>query len=658
MAFDGITCDLLTKELNTILSGARIDKVYMPDKYTVILNLRGLATNKNKLFDDSSLTVFDGSKLLISFAPSNPRINLTDTSRENPAVPPSFCMLLRKYLSGAHITSVVNPNVERIIEINISTVNELKDVCDYKLTVELMGRYSNLILINQHGKIIDSAIHIDFSINRVREVMPARIYEYPPAQNKIIPYDIISILDRADSGYEDLCQINGYVLPIFISEQKRPLSKAVLNSIKGLSPLLVQQIINTAELDDRLTVQMLSDKELERFIASLRTFCNQITDYNKHGYAYFSDIGDSLEFSPIKLNGYTNEKECGSLSEAIEIFNSNRDKLIDIENKKSRLRTIVNNALSKTLHKEEQHKADYDEGSKADTYKKYGDLILSNIYRINDKKSMVTVEDYYSEECPSIDIPLDPTMNANDNAQEYYKRFRKSKRKFELASAYLEDDSQAIMYLRTLKTAIEAASTGDDIEAINEEIKTLTDSARQKNTEGSNKNFNPNRNVGMSKSGKASSRALRAAALRAKNNARNNKNNKKESQTKDNYRKYTSTDGHTILCGRNNIQNDNLTFHVADKSDWWFHVKGLPGTHVILQLQPDETIPSDSSVLEAASLAAFFSRSTIIEEHSTQDLKVEIDYCPVSHVKKIPKAKPGMVIYEGYYSINVIPKEL
>ncbi|MCQ2533177.1 MAG: NFACT family protein [Clostridia bacterium] len=655
MAFDGITCDLLTNELNRILTGARIDKIYMPDKYTVILNLRGITASKLTGFDDETISFIDKSKLLICFAPSNPRINLTDKTRENPAIPPSFCMLLRKYLSGAHITSVVNPGVERILEINISTINELRDVCDLKLTVELMGRYSNLILINQHGKIIDSAIHIDYSINRVREVMPARIYEYPPVQNKIIPYDIEDIFNGINTNLWDLISVNDKSYPILISEQNRPLSKALLNSIKGLSPLLVQAIISDADIDDRMTPNMMKPSEAKRLEDSLLAFCKSIKSYNGKSYVYYSDTGDSSEFSPIKLNSYSNEAVCGSLSEAIELYNGNKDRIIDIENKKNRLRTIVNNALSKVLHKQEQHKSDVDEGLKADIYKKYGDLILSNIYRITDKCDSVQVEDYYEEGCPLITIPLDVTLNSNDNAQDYYKRFRKAKRKLELSSTYLEDDNQAIFYLRTLKTAIDAANSVDDINAIDEEIQMLVESSSRNSTKVKKENLDPNRTVGMAKSGKASSRALRAAAQRAKSNSQKNKKDSKKSISKDNYRKFLSTDGHVILCGRNNIQNDNLTFSVANKEDWWFHIKGLPGTHVILQKRIDEDIPSDSSVIEAASIAAYFSRSTVIEEHSTQDLKVEIDYCPVSHVKKIPKAKPGMVIYEGYYSINVVP---
>lgn len=655
MAFDGITCDLLTNELNRILTGARIDKIYMPDKYTVILNLRGITASKLIGFDDDTISFIDKSKLLICFAPSNPRINLTDKTRENPAIPPSFCMLLRKYLSGAHITSVVNPGVERILEINISTVNELRDVCDLKLTVELMGRYSNLILINQHGKIIDSAIHIDYSINRVREVMPARIYEYPPVQNKIIPYDIDDIFAGNNNACWDIVSINDIFFPILSSEQNRPLSKALLNSIKGLSPLLVQAIISDTDIDDRKTPIMLNQTESIRLHKALSAFCKSIKSYNGKSYVYYTDAGDSSEFSPIRLNSYSNEAVCGSLSEAIELYNSNRDRVIDIENKKNRLRTIVNNALSRVIHKQEQHSKDVEEGQKADIYKKYGDLILSNIYRITDKSDSVDVEDYYEEGCPTITIPLDITLNSNDNAQDYYKKFRKAKRKLELSSAYLEDDNQAVFYLRTLKTAIDAATSTEDIEAINDEIQMLVENTSHNASKSKKENLDPNRNVGMAKSGKASSRALRAAAQRAKANSQKNKKDNKKSLSKDNYRKYLSTDGHVILCGRNNIQNDNLTFSVANKEDWWFHIKGLPGTHVILQKRIDEDIPSDSSVIEAASIAAYFSRSTIIEEHSTQDLKVEIDYCPVSHVKKIPKAKPGMVIYEGYYSINVIP---
>jgi predicted ribosome quality control (RQC) complex YloA/Tae2 family protein len=234
----------------------------------------------------------------------------------------------------------------------------------------------------------------------------------------------------------------------------------------------------------------------------------------------------------------------------------------------------------------------------------------------------------------------------------------------ELAENYLKEDELAAQYLRSLSAAVTAASSVEDLDAINEEIKSEISgdsgfrkgSASKARTQGAG---DPNKMVGVAKSGKASSRALREAAKRANMGKAKNQNKERALPC----RRYITSDGYEILAGRNNIQNEQLTFHTASRRDWWFHVKGLPGTHVILRTKPNEEMPSDNAVLEAASLAAFFSKAIILEEHMTSEdskpgqLKAEVDYCPVSHVKKIPGAKPGMVIYEGYYSVLVEAKE-
>ncbi len=630
MALDGITCELLAYELNNELTGARIDKIFEPDKHTIILHIR----SNGRI-----------NRLLISINPSAPRIHFTESTRENPQTPPGFCMLLRKYLSGAKIVSVTNPGYERIIEFHVSTIDELHDTKEIRLIVELMGRYSNAILVNSTGKIIDSAIHVDYSISRVREVMPARIYEYPPFQDKL------SIEEAYKLTSDNL-------LPVKEEESNRPVEKALLNSIKGMAPILSRQLCIKANVEERMPVSKLSSSDSER----LRNECNllfeAIINKNYSPSTYYSGDNQAEEFSPFNYIGYPVVVKSDTLSQAIDAFYLKKDAYIDLDNKRQRLITIINNALSHATKKAEIHKADCLEGEKSDIYKKYGDLILSYIYMIKDKNDKVTVSDFYVDPPKDITIPLDPKLSANDNAQEYYKKFRKSKRKYELSSEYLADDLSALEYLRTLKTAAQSANCEDDILALNYEIETLIVSPSKSNKEKKS-NINPNTTVGLAKSGKASSRALREAAKKA--NMKNKSSKKSEKPLP--YRKYLSSDGYQILCGRNNIQNEELTFKVADKNDWWFHVKGLPGTHVILKCRQGEEMPSDDAVIEAAQTAAFYSKTIMIEEHNSiegsraGDIKAEIDYCPISHVKKIPGAKPGMVIYEGYYSIVVSAKE-
>ncbi len=632
MALDGLTCSLLARELDNELSGARIDKIFQPDKHTIFIHIRSNTGNK---------------KLLISFNPSAPRIHITNTTRENPSMPPSFCMLLRKHCSGARISSIKCPNYERIIEISFLTTDELHDVKEMKLVIELMGRYSNCILVNHNNRIIDSSIHVDFSVSRVREVMPARLYEYPPSQNKLIPEEAIE-------------KLNSNSLPILEDEMNRPLAKGLLNSIKGFSPLVVNQICVKANVENDKPIKALTTDETSRLIDTLSSELSKVLSGETNPVYCLTEDNEPKDFCYTNLEGFENVFDCSSISEAIDEYYSLKESNIDFENKRQALLAIVNSALVHATKKYEIHNADYEEGQKAESYKKKGDILLCFAYMIKTKDTSITCQDIYDELGRDITIPLDPSLNATDNAQEYFKKFHKAKRKYELSAEYIEDDINALDYLRSLKTAIYSATSDEDLDAIrmelNQEASFIKKEKKQKHI---NNPIDPNKTVGVSKSGKASSRALRAAAQKASQKQKKN-NQPKETST---YRKYVSTDGHDILCGRNNIQNDQLTFKIANKDDWWFHIKGLPGTHVILVKKPYEDMPSDSSIEEAAQTAAFFSRSTIIDEHMNGEgsksglIKAEVDYCPVSHVKKIPKAKPGMVIYEGYYSINVTAKE-
>ncbi|MCR5328651.1 MAG: NFACT family protein [Saccharofermentans sp.] len=637
MTLDGITCQLLANELNTELEGKRVDKIYMPDRHTVILHIR-----------------FTGGyrKLLISIDPGSPRICFAENTAENPSIPPSFCMLLRKYLAGSRIESVTNPGYERIIEITVSNTDELRDRKTYTLTVELMGRFSNLVLINENGKILDSAIHVDFSVSRVREVMPARVYEYPPAQDKLSPDDALKMAEEGK-------------LPIMESELSRPVGKALVGSIRGLSPVLAAYITQKADIDDRKTLVMLNEDQKKALNSEVKAFLKSVTEGTYTARIFYDESGEPADASIADLRGYTRSRTVSSISEAIYLSYLARDSRLVMDMGRDRLNQIISNALARVIKKRELHEQDLEEGRKAESYKHSADMILTYKYMITQGSTSVTLTDYTDDGQKDIVIDLNPTLDASGNAQEYYKRFHKANRKMELAENYLKEDELAAQYLRSLFAAVNAAASLEDLQAINEEIRfeIAGDNGFRKNHSAKRNNNNsgdPNKMVGVAKSGKASSRALREAAKRA-NAGKGSKDKSKERALP--CRRYMTSDGYEILAGRNNIQNDQLTFHTASRRDWWFHVKGLPGTHVILKTKPNEEMPSDNAVLEAASLAAFFSKAIILEEHMTSEdskpgmLKAEVDYCPVSHVKKIPGAKPGMVIYEGYYSVLVEAKE-
>ena len=607
----------------------------MPDRHSVVLHIR---------------TTEGIKKLLICADPSLPRVIITEDVKDNPALPPSFCMLLRKYLAGARITSVTDPGYERLIEIHCTNTDELRDVKNFRLIVELMGRFSNIILVNGSGKILDSSVHVDFDVSRLREVMPARIYSYPPAQNKMTAEEALSMVQSGN-------------LPVTDEEKLRPIGKALINSIKGMSPILSRQICLQSDIDERKTISLLDDESQSRLSKRLDGFLNEIASRNYTPRVYFDECGIPAEFSPMELSGYNSCKVMDTISDAISLYYESKFTEMDLDAGKHRLRQITDSALSKIIKKKEIHEADRAEGAKADKYKHCGDVILTYKYLIKPQDTVLNTEDYTADPPSVISIELDPSLDASGNAQEYYRRFRKAKRKAEMSEEYIKEDDLAIMYLRSVKTAIDAAVTQEDLDAINEEIRAEISGSNAVRRPGKQQSAgDPNKMVGIAKSGKASSRALREAAKRA-NSKKNNRSGKNTEKALP-FRRYKSSDGHEIICGRSNIQNEKLTFTLASrKSDWWFHVKGLPGTHVILRPFPDEDMPSDSSILEAASLAAFFSKSIILEEHNAAEgsragkLKAEVDYCPVSHVKKIPGAKPGMVIYENYYSVLVDSEE-
>ena len=415
MTLDGITCQLLANELNTELEGKRVDKIYMPDKHTVILHIRFTGGYK---------------KLLISIDPGAPRICFAEDTVDNPSIPPSFCMLLRKYLAGSRIESVTNPGYERIIEITVSKYDELKDRKTYTLTIELMGRFSNIVLINEGGKILDSAIHVDFSVSRVREVMPARVYEYPPAQDKLTPDKALEI---SESGS----------LPIMESELSRPIEKALVGSIKGLSPVLASFISDKADIDDRKTLSMLNDSDKERLNNVVTGFLRSVTDGTYKSYVFYDSNGDPEDASIVELRGFAKTKEVSSISEAIDLCYQARDSKLILDKGRDRLSQIIGSALARVIKKREIHEQDFEEGQKADLLKHYGDLILTYKYMISQGQSSVTLTDYTTESQNDITIPLNPTLDASGNAQEYYKRFHKAKRKMELAENYLKEDELA-----------------------------------------------------------------------------------------------------------------------------------------------------------------------------------------------------------------------
>lgn len=627
MPLDGISTHLLANELNKQLQDARIDKIYQPSRFDVFFTIR--TSNGN-------------SKLLLSCDPQSPRVQLTSYMRENPQMPPNFCMLLRKHLQGAHILSVTCPHYERIIEILISVTDELHDTSTKKLVIEMMGRYSNIIFLNAENRIIDALVHVDNSTSRVREIMPARIYEAPPAQGKIDPEEALSMIDSGK-------------LPILSDSMQRPLSKALLDSLLGFSPLLANDICFQSKIDPRCGIASLTPAQNQSLLSVCHSILSDICSLHAHPTVFYID-GEPKDWHALCLQDAGIGKPSSSISEAIDQVQNFTDLRMQFEAKRRNLRSILTMAFNHASKKLSIHEDDLKETENAGTIKLQGELVLAYQYLIKPEDTALTIPDY-PDFGQTTTIPLEPGMTPSEQGQLYLKRYRKETSRRESALRFIASEKEEVDYLYSLLQAVDAASEPDDLSAIEYEIRTSLVS--DKEASGKKPEAGQIYHPGKSKSGKVSSRTLRQAAKAAQ--AKKNRNtNTKKAEDPSQPRRYTVDGDFEILSGRNNLQNDNLTFHVASKEDLWFHAKNIPGTHVILRTFGKT--PSDKAITEAASVAAYYSRSNkpFANERSESkteiDVRVEIDYCPVSHVKKIPKAKPGMVTYEEYNTLLVSAK--
>lgn len=625
MPLDGISAHLLAHELDSKLAGARIDKIYQPSRFEIFMLVRSNSENY---------------KLLLSCDPKNARVQITERMKENPQMPPNFCMLLRKHLSGARILNISCPDFERIIRISISTTDELHDTSTKYLVIEMMGRYSNIIFLNQENRIIDAVVHVDSSTSRVREIMPARIYECPPSQGKIIPGDALDMLNHNQ-------------LPILDSALSRPLEKALLDSLLGFSPLLTADICFQAGLDPRESMASLNEEKKANLMAVVKKILEDIVSVQASPCVLFAD-GEPKDWHALMMKDGGSVKSAATISEALDEVWGYYEKQQHFEDQRRQLRAIVQFALSHESKKLSIHEDDLNETKDAEKLKEQGELVLAYQYLVKPGMVQLDIPDYpdFGE---TTSIPLDPNKSASEQGQSLLKRYRKSISRRDSAKSFIEIETANINYFQSLIQAIDAASEEEDLKALSFELQ--EEGVREgKNKESKKTESSEKYHPGRSKSGKMSSRALRQAAHMAKQKQNKGKSSKKYEDTSS-PRRFIVDGGLEVLSGRNNIQNDNLTFHVAEKDDIWFHAKNMPGTHVILRAH-GKTV-TDKAIVEAASIAAFYSKSNKVlaggsnDQKTEYDIRVDIDYCPVSHVKKLPKAKPGMVIYEEYNSLLV-----
>lgn len=638
MPLDGITTHFLSRELHSALQGARIDKIYQPDSYELLIHVRQ---------DSKNL------RLLLSANPAAPRLHFTEISRENPALPSAFCMLLRKHLVGGRVLSVSSPCYERIIEITVGTVDELNDINEKRLIIEMMGRYSNVILLNAQNRILDSLLHVDARMSRVREIQPARPYSYPPVQSKFPPLAALDYIHRGE-------------LPILPEAMGRPLEKALQESLLGFSPVLAREICYLSGVDPRTGVRQLKPDESAAVERSAEQIIQRILREDPCPTAYSEEPGGvATDYHAFLLHEAGCPIPYTSISSAMDAVYRERDKSFDFEQKRRDLLLRLRSSLDHATRRKTVHQGDIDACADRETLKEWGRLILAESYRIPDAASSFIATNYEEEPPSEWQIPLDPTLTPAENAQVLFKRYAKMKGKYGAAVGFLEEDERAIEYLSSLCFAVENATEPLDLQAIREEMESSFTLSSTSGHKGAARDKDIGKYFpGKAKSGNQGSRALRAAgkASQRKNSVGNQKAKKAADSLKQTFRNYRSSDGYEILCGRNNVQNDQLTLKTAAQTDLWFHVQKMPGTHVILRTQGKDA--SENAILEAAQTAAFFSRTVTRSAQGKpgtssdySGLKIAVDYCPVKNVKKPSGAKPGMVVYDHYKTVLVSPSE-
>lgn len=543
MPYDGLVTKNICTELSTLLLGGKIDKIIQPNKDETLLFIRNNRTTY---------------KLLLSANAENARTHLTEIKNiENPLKPFNFCMVLRKYLIGAKLTNIFQPNNDRIINFTFENSNELGDKETKVLIIEMMGKHSNIILVTDTNTIIDSIRHIDFEISSIREVMPGRKYQLPPSQNKLNPFLVTK------NEYDNT--IN--------SESK------LSSNFTGICTF-VSNAFN-----------YLSFEEFSSFINK------------KSEPVVFLENNIPKDFYYIPLDIKYNVKKFDFLSQAIDYFYTYKLENKKIESAKNELAGTVSKLVTKYEKNLEIVNKKLESTKDMENIRIDGEILSANLYKIKPFDSEVTLDNYYTGK--PIVIQLNPNLTASQNLQSIFKKYNKLKNTQIACSKQKEEITSALNYFESLFYEIYIQKYIEDLEEIKLEL--MDQGIIKKNTK-----------------------------------------KKKELPSKP---LEFELGNYKVLIGKNNIQNDKLTFHIASKNDIWFHIKNAPGSHTILRLN---NIPIDNVSYETlnlvASLAAFHSK---LKNSS----KVEVDYTQVKNVKKIPGAKPGMVIYDNYKTLYVEPND-
>ena len=524
-------------------------------------------------------------RLFLSASASLPLIYLTETNKPSPLTAPNFCMLLRKHIGSGKIIAIEQPGMERIIRFTIEHLNELGDLCTKYLIVEIMGKHSNIIFCNEEDQIIDSIKHVSAHMSSVREVLPGRPYFIPETQSKLNPFVLT----------EEIFQEKIFPRPVNVA-------KAIYTSITGISPLMAEEVCYRAGIDGGIPTDGLEDVERVHLAHTFLRMVDDIRDGHFEPNIIYKGK-EPVEFACFPLSQYQDYRAVSypSIFPVLETYYAEKNIVTKMRQKTVDLRKIVQNALERNVKKYQLQQKQLKDTEKKEKYRVWGELLNTYGYEVEPGVKSMEALNYYTNEM--IQIPLDETMTPQENAKKYFDKYSKLKRTKEALDTLLQETGDEIKHLESIAASLDIASSEEDLVQIKEEMMEYG-YVKRKNTGG--------------KKVKVTSRPYH----------------------------YISSDGYDIYVGKNNFQNDELSFKFASGNDWWFHAKGQPGSHVIVKSKNEE-LP-DRTFEEAGKLAAYYSRGR-------QAPKVEIDYTQKKNLRKPTGGKPGFVVYYTNYSLLIEP---
>ena len=573
MALDGAFLYAIKKELEPLI-GSRVEKVHQPSREEIVISLRSKQGSK---------------KLYISANSGSARVHITNMSVDNPQTPPMFCMLLRKHLGSGKLISVRQDGLERILNLDFECVNELGDIVTVTVACEIMGRCSNIIAIGADGRIIDSIKRVDEDMSRERLVLPGMRYSLPPRDSRL------NFLNAAPEE----------IVPALREQGSAELSKALIRTFEGISPVLAREWTYFAGRGTHLEADLTDGDQLDRLLFIIKRTKEQL-EQNECCFTVASDRDGQLkDFSFIRLSQFGTlmlTREMPNASELLDYFYAERDRALRTKQRANDLFKLIVNLTERIQRRLMTQRDELAACADRDRFRLYGDLLSANLYRLKKGDVSAIVENFYEEDSPQISIPLDVRRTPSQNAQKYYTEYKKAVTAERKLTEQIALGEEELQYIDSVFDALSRAETENDIVQLRLEL------AQQGYVRGT--------------SGKAKPpKALPPI-------------------------EYRSSDGFTILVGRNNRQNDQLTLKFAEKSDIWLHTQGLTGSHVIIVCEGNE--PPDRTIEEAAVIAAVNSRG----RGSNQ---VPVDYCLVRYVRKPAGAKPGKVIFTNYRTAFVRP---